>query len=182
MLKAAGKLGVVSSLFLMVVAATPQSAFSADKVCDWFAKYDTIRHQAQMSPQEKERSSTLLTQGMTANLFKSEQGERDKVAASALLRKMVDRYRLAATQMQQLPEIGETKKLQRGYLQYFKNAGDLFSDYLKIQGNLFATDGNGNSIVGQLQQRKGDLETLDVANKDLDGKLRTKFKVAPYAW
>jgi hypothetical protein len=179
MLKATGKL-VVASLALIITGNN--AAVAQDKVAEWFQKYDNIRHQAQMSPQEKERSSALLTTGMAASLFKSEQGEKDKAAASALLRKMVDRYRKASTQLGEVPEIGETKKLQRGYLQYFRSAGDLFSDYLKIQNNLFATDSSGNSLVGQLQQRKADLEALDQTNKELDGKLRTKFKIAPYAW
>jgi hypothetical protein len=180
MLKAIGKLGVGASLALIV--AGNQCALAQDKVADWFQKYDNIRHQAQMSPQEKERSQTLLTSGMAASLFKSEQGEKDKAAASALLRKMVDRYRKASSQIADLPEIAETRKLQRGYQQYFRNAGDLFSDYLKVQNNLFATDSNGNALAGQLQARKADLESLDVSNKDLDGKLRSKYKIAPYAW
>jgi exonuclease VII large subunit len=157
-------------------------AEKADKVADWFQKYDSIRHEAQMSAQEKERSQTLLTQGLTASIFKSAQADQDKAAASALLRRMVDRYRRASLQLAQVGEISETRKLQRGYAQYFRTAGDLFSDYLKVQNNLFATDGNGNSIVGQMQQRKADLEALDAANKDLDARVRAKYHIAPYAF
>lgn len=196
MLKAASRVALVATLIsAAILGGAPMADSAPDKsrpgasakgdkqgVSEWFQKYDNIRHQAQMSPDEKERSQSLLTQGMAASLFKSAQGEQDKAAASALLRKMVDRYRKASAQMSELPELKETRQLDLGYTQYFKNAGDVFSDYLKIQGNLFATDSAGNSIVGQLQQRKADLETLDLANKEIDAKLRAKFHIAPYPW
>lgn len=163
----------------------PQPATKAtkgDKVAEWFGAYDRVRRKAQMSPQEKERSGQLLSQGLAASVFKTADSEREQLAAAALLRNMVDRYNKAKAEMGQLPQIGETKKLHQGYLQYFTDAGGLFGDYLKIQGNLFAQDSAGNSILGQLQERKAALESLDVANKELDSKLRTKFKISPYVF
>lgn len=154
----------------------------SDKVAEWFSSYDRVRRKAQMSPQEKEKSGRLLSQGLAASVFKTADSEQEQLAASNLLRSMVDRYNKAQAEMGLLPQLGETKKLQQGYLQYFLDASSLFGDYLKIQGNLFATDSSGNSILGQLQQRKAALESLDVANKDLDAKLRTKFKISPYAY
>lgn len=198
MVKSAYKVALTAALLISVNGAAYQSglcdndgssgpiaiakAEKGDKVCDWFQKYDNIRHEAQMSPQEKERSQTLLTQGMAASIFKSSGGDQDKAAAAALLHRMVDRYRRASQELSQVGELPETRKLQRGYELYFRTAGDLFSDYLKVQNNLFATDSNGNSIVGQMQQRKADLEALDAANKELDSRVRSKFHVAPYAW
>lgn len=152
------------------------------KVAEWFQKYDQVRRRAQMSPQEKERSGRLLTQGLAASVFKSADSEQDRLASEALLKKMVDRYVKAQADMDALTPPNETKKLHQGYTQYFRDAGSLFSDYLKIQGNLFATDSSGNSILGQLQARKAALEQLDVTNKDLDGKLREKFGIPPYAY
>jgi len=165
--------------------ARPQPSAQAQKgskVAEWFVQYDRIRRKAQMSPQEKERSGKLLTQGLAASVFKSADSEQEQLAASTLLRSMVERYNKAQAEMGQLPQIGETKKLNQGYTQYFINAGSLFGDYLKIQGNLFVTDSSGNSILGQLQQRKAALESLDITNKELDAKLRTKFKISPYVY
>jgi hypothetical protein len=152
------------------------------KVSDWFQQYDQIRRQAQMSDSERERSRGLMAQGMAASFMQSANAAQDKAAASALLRRMVQRYQLASSQMSTLPRIPETKKLYDAYTQYFQEAGALFSDYLRVQNNLFATDGAGKGLVGQLAQRKSDLEMLDAANKDLDARLRDKFGVAAYAY
>ena len=153
-----------------------------NRVGDWFQRYDQIRHEAQMSESERERSRVLMTNSIAASFMQSASGDQDKAAASSLLRKMVERYRRAISQISDLPSIPETKTLQQGYTQYFRNAGDLFGDYLKVQNSILATDANGNPILGQLQQRKSDLETLDGANKELDAKLRQKFKIGPYAF
>lgn len=160
------------------------SAALADnaKVSDWFGKYNEIRHRAQMTPDEKERSGRLLTQGMMASVFHAPEDSGDKQASAALLKKMVDRYTKAASEMDQLAAPPETKKLHLGYRQYFQNARGVFSDYLKIQGNLFATDASGNSIIGKLQERKSALEALDASNKELDAQLRAKYHIAPYPY
>lgn len=153
-----------------------------NKVAEWFQQYNEIRHRAQMSPQEKETSGRLLTQGLAASVFKSADSEKDKANANALLKRMVDRYNKAQAEMDALQPIGETKKLYMGYKQYFHDAGSLFSDYLKINGNLFATDSSGNALLPQLQQRKAALEQLDVVNKELDAKLRDKYNISPYPY
>ena len=162
-----------------------QPAFArSDKqasVSSWFAQYDDVRHQAQMSQAEKERSQALMAAGLTS-CFGSGQAPQDKALVSLLLRRMVERYDRASTQMSALPKIAETRKLNDGYGQYFQQASGLFSDYLKVQNNLFATDASGNSLVGQLSQRKADLEALDAANKQMDARLRQKYNVAPYAF
>jgi hypothetical protein len=135
-----------------------------------------------MSDAERERSRSLLTQGMAASILQSAGAAQDKAAAKALLNRMVGRYQKASSQIGELRAIPETKKLQEGYSRYFQTAEGLFSDYLKVQDNLFATDASGNGIVAGLAQRKADLESLDAANKELDAKLRAKYNVAPYAY
>src|SRR5262249_10242691 len=147
---------------------------AADKnkaVVDWFAKYDEIRHAAQMSETERERSKRLMAEGLAASVFGSASAQADKAAGIDLLRRMVERYNRALSDLRGLAGPTPTKRLQKGYQQYFSDAGALFGDYLKVQTNILATDGKGNPILGQLQQRKSDLETLDAANKDLDSRL-----------
>lgn len=165
-----------------VCKPAPSAGAKGNKVAEWFQQYNEIRHRAQMSPQEKERSGRLLTQGLAASVFKSADSEQDKAAAQALLKRMVDRYNKAQSEIDALQSINETKKLQIGYKQYFHDAGSLFSDYLKINGNLFATDESGNALLPQLQARKTALEQLDVTNKDLDAKLRDKYNIGPYPY
>jgi hypothetical protein len=155
---------------------------STAKVNTWFQRYDQIRREAQMSPSEKERSTSLMTAGIAASFMQSTDAAQDKAAANALLTKMVNRYVKASAQMAALPRLGETKKLYDGYSLYFHNAGALFADYLKLQNNLFARDANGNSLMGQLTRRKTDLEALDAVNKNLDARLRAKYGIAPYAY
>jgi hypothetical protein len=145
------------------------------KVTDWFTKYSEIRHRAQMTPAEKEKSGQMMVQGVLGS-------DEDKAASQALLKKMVERYTKALSEMDALTPPAETKKLHLGYKQYFGDARSIFSDYLKVQGNLFATDSNGNSIMGQIQQRKAALEALDVTNKDLDAQLRKKYSIPAYPY
>jgi hypothetical protein len=178
---AAMSIRFVAAFILTIFLAGAASAANP-KVADWFSKYSEIRHRAQMSPQEKEKSGQLMTQGLMSSVFQGPNAEADKEASQALLKKMVDRYTKAMTEMDALPAPAETKKLHLGYKQYFTDAKSIFSDYLKVQGNLFATDSNGNSILGQMTQRKAALETLDAANKDLDAKLRQKFSIPAYPW
>lgn len=161
---------------LMLTLMLAGAALAANpKVTDWFCKYTEIRHRAQMSPQEKEKSGQLMMQGVIG-------AEEDKAAADVLLKKMVDRYTKALAEMDALTTPPETKKLHVGYKQYFTDARSIFSDYLKVQRNLFATDANGNAIMGGLPQRKAALEALDASNKELDAQLRKKYGVPAYPY
>ena len=163
------------------LAAKTDTQTKAEKIVRWFEQYDLIRKNAQMSDTERFQSKRLLTEGAAASLF-GQQSLEDKQAAARLLSKMVDRYKKACAAMSSLPQVNETKKLQKGYTDYFTSAGGLFADYLKIQGNLLATDASGAPIFAQLTQRKAALEQLDIANKELDTKLRSKYGVAPFPY
>jgi hypothetical protein len=175
----------LSPFLVLTPIATPGAgaqSVKANKVADWFKRYDQIRHEAQMSDAERDRSRSLMMEGLMANFSGSTQSSAEKEAGSALLRKMVDRYRKASSQMAALPKVSETKKLSDGYAQYFRNAGGLFADYLKMQSDLFAKDSSGNTLLSGMAGRKAALESLDAANKELDGKLRAKYGIPPYAW
>lgn len=181
-LTAVSVFSVASVLQLPSANAASGKSEKQTRIDDWFSKYDQVRKEAQMSDAERDRSRQLMTQGLTANFIQTKDSAQDKAAANALLRRMIERYAKAAGQMAVLPQVVETKKLHQGYSQYFKNAGLLFSDYLKVQNNLFATDTGGAPLLGQMQQRKADLEALDLANKDLDSKMRGKFGIAAYPY
>ncbi|HEY9712685.1 MAG TPA: hypothetical protein V6C72_04405, partial [Chroococcales cyanobacterium] len=62
------------------------------------------------------------------------------------------------------------------------DAKGLFSDYLTVQGNLFAQDGQGKSLAADLMPRKQSLEKLDQENKAVDAELRQRFGIAPYKY
>lgn len=166
---------VASALILTLFMSTAAIAAANPKVGEWFTKYSDIRHRAQMTPQEKEKSGQLMAMGVLGS-------DADKAASQALLKKMVERYTRALSEMDALTPLPETKKLHLGYKQYFGDARSIFSDYLKVQDNLFATDSNGNAIMGQMPQRKSALEALDVANKELDGQLRKKYGIPAYPY
>lgn len=166
---------------MVKLAAKTDTQTKSEKIGRWFEQYDLIRKNAQMSDTERFQSRRLLTEGAAASLF-GQQSLEDKQAAARLLSKMVERYQKAYAAMNSLPSLNETKKLHKGYTDYFASAGGLFGDYLKIQGNLLATDASGTPIFAQLTQRKAALEQLDIVNKELDGKLRSKFGIAPYPY
>ena len=147
----------------------------------WFQRYDQVRRQAQMTPQEKQRADGLMSKGMTG--LGSMLAGDEKAATQNLLNKLVGKYQAAAEQMKSLPLFPETERLHRGYYQYFSDARQLFSDYLRVQSNLFAMDEQtGKPVAGLLMGRKQNLETLDMNNKALDEQLRQQFGIAPYRY
>lgn len=148
---------------------------------EWFNRYDQVRRQSQMSPSEKQRADGLMSKGMSG-LGAMLAGD-EKAATQNLLNKLVNKYQTAAEQMKQLPLYPETERLHRGYYQYFSDARRLFSDYLKVQSNLFAMDEEtGKPVAGLLMARKQNLEMLDMNNKALDEQLRQQFNIAPYRY
>lgn len=144
---------------------------------DWFGRYDMVRYRAQMNPAERKRADEMLSKGLSLIV----PGE-EKQATQALLISLVQRYQRAANELKTLPMIKPTQQLHQGYYQYFITAGKLFSDYVAVQNNLFATDQAGQLLSAGLMQRKQGLETLERSCKQLDGQLRQQFNVAPYPY
>ncbi|MBX9696066.1 MAG: hypothetical protein K2Z81_27005, partial [Cyanobacteria bacterium] len=144
---------------------------------DWFSQYDQVRRAAQMSPKERSRADALLSKGLSIVIPGDE-----KIATRKLLTSLVTRYEQAIDGMKRLMMYPETEALQRGYYQYFFEARALFSDYLKVQDNLFAKDQMGTPIAASLMPRKQRLEALDTANKSLDARMRGAFGVPGYQY
>ena len=161
--------------------ARPNIRRDGPYIQEWFQKYDQVRRQSQMSPSEKQRADGLMSKGMTG-LGAMLAGD-EKAATQNLLNKLVNKYQNAAEQMKQLPLYPETERLHRGYYQYFSDARRLFSEYLKVQSNLFAMDQEtGKPVAGLLMSRKQNLETLDMNNKAMDEQLRQQFNIPPYRY
>lgn len=144
----------------------------------WFQKYDAIRRQAQMSPQERQNADELMSKGLSMIVPGPE-----KIESQQLLSALVNRYGFACRQLEQLPLFSQTANLHRGYYQYFRDASQLFSDYMRVQDNLFATDAmTGKPLAGQLLERKDNLESLETQVKFLDNQVRQQFGIAPYQY
>jgi len=142
---------------------------------DWFAKYDMVRRQAQMSPSERNKADDLLSHGL--QLFVP--GE-EKVIAHNLLTELVSKYDRACGQLKALPYYPETSSLHRQYFQYFSEAKNLFTDYLRVQNNVMTKDAQGNSVMAGLIARKGNLEGTEQQAKALDAQLRNRLGIPPY--
>lgn len=144
----------------------------------WFAQYDQIRREAQMSPAERQQADTLMSQGLSILV----PGER-KIATKQLLGMMVGRYQRACAQLKSLPQIPPTQQLQYSYFNYFNTAGNLFADYIRVQDNLFLTDATtGQPLAAGLIQRKQMLEALEGQCKQMDAATRNQFGVPPYRY
>ncbi|MGD9680007.1 MAG: hypothetical protein AB7W16_02380 [Candidatus Obscuribacterales bacterium] len=146
-------------------------------IAEWFGRYDQIRRQAQMNPQEKNRANELLSKGLSIII-----PGQEKETTRKLLTSLVSRYQTASEQMKLLPLYHETEQLHRGYYQYFTSAGALFSDYLKVQGNILVPDASGNPLASTLMPRKQGLENLEQQVKALDGNLRARFGIPAYKY
>jgi hypothetical protein len=148
------------------------------QIKDWFNKYDAIRRQAQMNPQERAKADAMLARGLS--MFMPGQ---DKQQSAALFQTLQSKNAEADTELKNLPLYPETEQLHRGYHQYFKDTSDLFADYLRVQSNLMTTDpATGKPLMGGLLNRKKYLEDLDVNNKNLDANLRARFKIPAYRY
>jgi len=135
----------------------------------WFDQYDRIRRRAKMTLVDKFQSRHLLS--LTINplaIFSSE--------AAPLLKRLIDKYTIAIEELDQLPAIPETKELQNGYLQYFKDAKKLFIETLEVQKE---DSDRRSEMLKPLIERKKKLEHLDIANKELDADLRGKYHIFP---
>jgi hypothetical protein len=155
--------------------SVPAAALS---VPQWFARYDEIRHQAQMSPQERQRADALMSRGLSILLPGDE-----KAATKALLFQMVGRYERACQQLQVLPQLRQTTQLQHYYYRYFAVSRQLFADYLRVQDNLLLTDAvTGQPVATGLIQRKQMLEQFEHQCKTLDSQTRAACGIPPYRW
>lgn len=144
----------------------------------WFAAYDQVRRQAQMTPNERRQADAMLSKGLSMFVPGDE-----KLAGQKLLTGLIGKYQQAMAQMKQLPLYPETEKLHRGYFQYFSDARNLFSDYIRVQNEPFAKDPNtGERLIGQIVVRKANLTDLEANVKALDAQLRGGFGIAPYRY
>lgn len=141
----------------------------------WFTRYDQIRHDAQMSPMERQQADQLMSRGLSILV----PGDT-KVATKQLLSALVGRYQRACVQLKELPVIGPTQQLHTSYWTYFNTAGSLFADYLRVQDNLFLTDPSGSPLAATLMQRKQSLEALEARCKQIDGGARAQFGIPAY--
>ena len=151
-------------------AATNPQAIAA-----WFASYDAIRRQAQMTPADRAKADAMMSQGLSMII----PGE-EKAAAQSFLSNLVQKNSMAANKLKQLALYPETENLHRGYYKYFTDASQIFQDYITVQNNLFAVDAQGKALAGGLMNRKQALEALDMSNKNLDSQLRQQFGIPPY--
>lgn len=156
---------------------TQISPQQAARVYQWFLNYDEIRRRAQMNPIEKQQADGLLARGLGILM-----PGQDKQGAKQLLSMLTLRYQAATQSLQSLAVLPETRILQSSYYDYFNSAAHLFSDYLRVQENVFAVDNSGQSIAKQLIQRKMMLENLEQSCKSLDDQMRRSFGIPAYQY
>ena len=148
------------------------------QIKDWFNRYDGVRREAQMNPEERAKADAMLAKGLAIVM-----PGPDKVESAALFQTLQSKNALAAEQLKKMELYPETEQLHRGYYKYFSDAASLFGDYLRVQNNLMTTDPTtGKPLMGQLLNRKKGLEETDAANKALDAELRSRFRIAPYRY
>ena len=135
----------------------------------WLGKYDKIRERAEMEPQEREQADKLLKRGFLLLL-----PGFGKSTANKLLTSMANRYETAHKELESLPELPETRELQKKYEQYFAEARDLFTDCKKLLSNPLSR--GHEELKQQIKARKLKLVQTESEAKDLDHKTRAKIK------
>lgn len=146
------------------------SGASNEPVKAWFAKYDQIRRDAEMTMNEKLQARSVLTKGLDP-ASSEEHKEKSKKFAET----MSARFGKAAEQLKQLPSDAATEKLQDGYTHFF---GQLETIYSEVA--------NGDKATGkpvgraELKQKKDRLTAEDKQIKELDRELREKYSIAAH--
>jgi hypothetical protein len=129
-------------------------------VKDWFAKYDQIRRDAEMTTGDK-------MQAMRLNADKPNKKNAE------LASKMLAKYTASHSAMKELPPIPETSELHERYTEYFCRARQLFSDFVDAQAKVpYPSE--------SLSAARKELEVFDKSNKILDKDLRTKYSISKH--
>jgi hypothetical protein len=137
------------------------------RVQQWFTHFDRIRREAQMSPAEKATAIRLWATSFVTT------GPQDTSDAEQLLSSMVLRYEKAATELERLDRIPETRTLQQGYLTFFRKAHGNFKQYVTVLNKQ-----STRHAIDQMQQGRKQLAVIDVRNKNLDRKIRRQYGIA----
>jgi hypothetical protein len=132
-------------------------------IVDWFAKYDQIRNNAEMSFGEKLKYGSAMKKALKS-------GGTMSSGAQKFVKRMVDKYAEARAALSALNPPEETRALQEGYVQYFKEMESSFSECLDSQ-DIKTVDLKAKAST------KERIESLDDANKRLDENLRKKFDI-----
>lgn len=141
-------------------------ASQRERVQQWFAAFDQIREQAKMSPMEKASAIRIWATSFATT------SESDKEDARQLLTSMVQRYTRASEQIQELPQIPETRQLQAGYAGFFAHAKSEFEGYV------VALDRQSTkAALSKMADGRQQLASVDVRNKNLDRRLREQFGI-----
>jgi hypothetical protein len=140
------------------------------RVAQWFARYDSIRHAAQMEKSEKRNAHKIVKAALSGNL-------KDKQESRSLVKSLSARYDRAIRDLSKLPYIPQTGELQHQYLNYFKTSRQFFTSYLKQIDKPFSP-----AALAQMHEARRNIAAIDMSSKTLDRELRRKYKIAPYKW
>jgi|GEM_PF-1468506 hypothetical protein len=127
---------------------------------EWFNRYDQIRRDAEMTMGDKLQSLLLAA-------------KKPEKKNAALASRMIAKYTTSLSELEKLESIPETRELQQGYIEYFRTARQLFSDYLDAQKAVPFTNQS-------LRPTKKRLEELDKKIKKIDANLRKQYRVTKH--
>lgn len=144
-------------------SAETESASVNPAVTEWFEQYDEIRRSAEMTTGEKLKYGSSLKKALKS-------GGELSPTTKEFIQRMKSKYAAAHTSLQALKTPAETRDLQQGYAQYFKDMEESFGGCLDAQ-ELSAEE------TAVKVERKEKIEALNSANKKMDDTLRKKFGI-----
>lgn len=151
-----------SPAYADVPTASAEAPVSNPAVTEWFAKYDQIRSDAEMETGEKLKYGTAMRRALKS-------GSKISPGAMEFLKRMAAKYATASTALGALTPPPETRDLQEGYIQYFRDMEKCFTDCTQQDLNAGKTDARSAN--------KERIEALNNTNKKLDETLRKKFGI-----
>jgi len=144
-------------------STTTETEVTNKPVTEWFAKYDQIRRDAEMTMGEKLKYGNALKKALKS-------GGKMSKSTHAFAERMLSKYSAAATAMQALSSVPETQELQDGYIQYFTEMERSFQDCISIQ-EITPTTAESRAVT------KEKIEKINAKNKKLDDDLRLKYDI-----
>lgn len=166
------------AMFVMQLVLAPALAKTSKQVQlserEWFARFDDIRRAAECREDEREEGNLLMLKTMVGSASAEE-----RVRANVLLRKLRDKYKVAAHALSQLSPSDGTEALKKGYMAYFAAAANLCSTCIKENGEQYS-EHPGEKLKLLLEQKQL-LDELGHHSVTADELTRIQLRVEPYS-
>lgn len=134
----------------------------------WFEKYDDMRCDLEMTPQERQRVAYLFKRNPN-NMTDDDQ---------RFLQNLQKRYEECIDRLRRMTSMPETMRLHRGHLDYVTEWLTMFTFYLQVRNDPNSVDPHtGAPITEAFSHHLAIINSMEMTNRALDQQAREYFKI-----